>query len=52
MAVGFAVLFAAIVFGVSGFEIHALWLIADALLVAWMLGFIAPANERAVWYRW
>lgn len=52
MGVAFTVLFAAIVFGLSGFEIHLFWLIADAMLVAWMLGFIAPVNERATWYRW
>jgi hypothetical protein len=52
MALAFAVFLIAMVFGLGGFEVHALWIIADMLLVAWALGFIARANDRAAWYRW
>jgi hypothetical protein len=52
MGVAVAVLLAAIAFGVGGFEMPVLWVVADMLLVTWALGFIARANKRAHWYRW
>jgi hypothetical protein len=52
MGIAFAMLMSAIAFGVRGFEIPALWILADLLFVAWLLGFIARADQRAHWYRW
>ncbi|HWC36859.1 MAG TPA: hypothetical protein VG650_18780 [Mycobacteriales bacterium] len=52
MELAYAVLAAAVLFGLVGFEIHLFWIVADMLLVAWSLGFIARARQGARWYRW
>ncbi|MCK1819006.1 hydrophobic protein [Streptomyces sp. XM83C] len=49
-------LLAVILFGV-GFAVKALWWIALAVLVVWLLGFLfrstsAAGGGRARWYRW
>ncbi|WP_030244563.1 hypothetical protein [Streptomyces sp. NRRL S-350] len=48
-------LLAVILFG-AGFAIKALWWVAVAVLVIWLLGFIArgtsAAGSRGRWYRW
>jgi hypothetical protein len=55
MAIILLVLLLAIVpFGV-GFAIHALWWIALAVLVLWLIGFAVRTGEgtaRHRWYRW
>ncbi|MFJ5546348.1 MULTISPECIES: hypothetical protein [unclassified Streptomyces] len=45
-------LLALILFGV-GFAVKVLWWVAVAVLVLWLLGFIArPAGSNGRWYRW
>jgi hypothetical protein len=48
-------LLALILFG-AGFAIKALWWIAVAVLVVWLLGFLmrgtSAAGTRGRWYRW
>ncbi|MEU0992082.1 MULTISPECIES: hydrophobic protein [unclassified Streptomyces] len=48
-------LLAVLLFGV-GFAVKALWWIALAVLVVWLLGFAmrstTPAGGRSRWYRW
>lgn len=48
-------LLALVLFGV-GFAVKALWWIAIAVLVVWLLGFLmrstSGAGTRARWYRW
>jgi hypothetical protein len=48
-------LLALILFGV-GFAVKALWWIAIAVLVIWLLGFVArqtgSSESRGRWYRW
>ncbi|WP_042422795.1 hypothetical protein [Streptacidiphilus anmyonensis] len=49
-------LLAILLFGV-GFAVHVLWWIALAVLVLWLLGFVARgpragAGSRSRWYRW
>ena len=43
-------LLAALLFGV-GFAVHFLWIIAAAVLVLWLIGFVARGTDAA-WYRW
>jgi hypothetical protein len=52
MGLVLAVLLLAILFGAVGFAVHALWIIAVILLVAWVIGFVVRAGEGARWYRW
>ncbi|MFC9430158.1 MULTISPECIES: hydrophobic protein [unclassified Streptomyces] len=44
-----------ILFG-AGFAVKVLWWIALAVLVLWLLGFVArsagPSGGRSRWYRW
>ncbi|MFF8415193.1 hydrophobic protein [Streptomyces omiyaensis] len=41
-----------ILFG-AGFALKALWWIAIAVLVLWLIGFVArPKNGSGRWYRW
>ncbi|WP_435883421.1 hydrophobic protein [Streptomyces hydrogenans] len=41
-----------ILFG-AGFALKALWWVAIALLVLWLIGFVArPKNGSGRWYRW
>ncbi|MEV7867319.1 hydrophobic protein [Streptomyces sp. NPDC088124] len=48
-------LLALILFG-AGFAVKVLWWIALAVLVLWLLGFVArstgPSGGRSRWYRW
>lgn len=47
-------LLAVVLFGI-GFAVQALWWIALAVLVVWLLGFVFRAAEgsgRRHWYRW
>lgn len=44
-----AVLVLALIFGVAGFTIHLLWVIAVILLVIWAFGFLTKSRKR--WYR-
>ncbi|MFF5446432.1 hydrophobic protein [Streptomyces sp. NPDC012888] len=45
-------LLAVILFG-AGFAVKVLWWVALAVLVVWLLGFIArPAGSSGRWYRW
>jgi hypothetical protein len=47
-------LLAVVLFGI-GFAVKALWWIAVAVLVIWLLGFVFRAAEggsRRRWYRW
>jgi hypothetical protein len=52
MGLVLAVLLLAILLGAGGFAIHALWIIAAVVLVAWLIGFAARGGEGARWYRW
>jgi hypothetical protein len=45
------ILILALLFGGLGFAVHALWVIAVALLIVWLLGFLIRGAE-ASWYRW
>ncbi|WP_406211419.1 hydrophobic protein [Kitasatospora sp. NBC_01560] len=48
-------LLAVLLFG-AGFALKALWWIAIAVLVIWLLGFVArgtgASGNRGRWYRW
>lgn len=44
-------LLALILFG-AGFAVKALWFVAIAVLVLWLIGFVARGAEGARWYRW
>jgi hypothetical protein len=46
------VLLVALILGGLGFAIHALWWIAVALFVVWLIGFAVRSTEGARWYRW
>ncbi|RZQ64426.1 hydrophobic protein [Amycolatopsis suaedae] len=47
-----AVLLLAIALGAGGFAVEALWYVAAAVLIIWLLGFvIRPAGGKR-WYRW
>ncbi|WP_037606256.1 hypothetical protein [Streptacidiphilus rugosus] len=51
------VLLLAIVLGGIGFAVHILWWVALAVLVLWLLGFVARGGDRvgggrSRWYRW
>ncbi len=52
MGLVLAVLLLAIIFGAVGFAVHALWIIAAIVLVAWLVGFGVRSGENARWYRW
>ncbi|MER5449065.1 hydrophobic protein [Streptomyces sp. NPDC059690] len=55
IAVLLVLLLALILFG-AGFALKALWWIAVAVLVVWLLGFLVrgttAAGGRGRWYRW
>lgn len=40
-----------VLFG-TGFALEALWYIAIAVLVLWILGFFLRSGSNARWYRW
>ena len=47
------VLLVALLLGGLGFAIHALWIVAVVLFVAWLLGFaLRGGGSGARWYRW
>ena len=51
------VLLIALIFGGLGFAVHALWIIAVVVFLAWLVGFGLARGEsssggRARWYRW
>jgi hypothetical protein len=46
-----AVLLLAILLGVGGFAIHALWIVAVIAFLVWLIGFFVRGSERR-WYRW
>jgi hypothetical protein len=50
------VLLLALLFGGLGFAVHALWIVAVIVFVAWLVGFGLARGEgsggRARWYRW
>jgi hypothetical protein len=50
------VLLLALLFGGLGFAIHALWIVAVVVFLAWLIGFGVARGEgsggRARWYRW
>ncbi|AUY47789.1 hydrophobic protein [Streptomyces sp. CB01881] len=54
MVVLVLVLLLALILGGAGFAIHALWWIALAVLVLWVLGFVfsSGAGGGRRWYRW
>jgi hypothetical protein len=44
-------LLALILFG-AGFAVKVLWWVAIAVLVLWLIGFVARGADGARWYRW
>ena len=46
------VLLLALIFGGLGFAVHALWIIAVVLFIAWLVGFGLRSGSGARWYRW
>ena len=52
MAAVLLVLLLALLFAGFGFAVHALWVIAAVVAVAWLLGFVVRSGESARWYRW
>ncbi|ADP78639.1 hypothetical protein [Pseudofrankia inefficax] len=51
-----AILIVALLFGGLGFAVHALWIVALVVFVAWILGFVlrsgSSTGSRGRWYRW
>jgi hypothetical protein len=52
MALILIVLLLAILLGGLGFALHALWIIAAIVFVAWLIGFAVRVGEGRRWYRW
>jgi hypothetical protein len=56
MGIILLVLLLALVFGGLGFAIHALWIVAVVVFIAWIIGFGMARGEgaggKARWYRW
>ena len=52
MGIVLLVLLLALIFGGLGFALHALWIVAVVLLIAWLIGFAVRSGESARWYRW
>ncbi len=53
MGVILLVLLLALLFGGLGFAIHALWIVAVVVLIAWLLGFVVRGGGSGTrWYRW
>ena len=50
MAVVLVLLLVLLLFG-AGFAVKLLWYLAIALLIVWVVGFIARGSDRR-WYRW
>lgn len=53
MGIILLVLLVALLLGGLGFAIHALWIVAVVLFIAWALGFVLRgAGSGTRWYRW
>jgi len=55
MGVILLVLLLALVLGGLGFAVHALWIIAAIVFIAWLVGFAVAGGEgagRGRWYHW
>ena len=56
MGIILLVLLLALLFGGLGFAMHALWIVAVVVFIAWIIGFGMARGERAGgkarWYRW
>ncbi|MBO0802025.1 MAG: hydrophobic protein [Nocardiopsaceae bacterium] len=52
MSLILVVLLLAILLGGLGFALHALWVVAAIVLVAWLVGFAVRLGEGRRWYRW
>ena len=57
MAIILVVLLLALLLGGLGFAVHALWIVAAVVFIAWLLGFGLARGEAAGgrgsrWYRW
>ncbi len=57
MGIILLVLLLALLFGGLGFAVHALWIVAVVIFIAWLLGFglargEAAGGRGARWYRW
>jgi hypothetical protein len=56
MGVILLVLLLALLLGGLGFAVHALWIVAVIVFVAWLIGFGvaqgAGSGGKARWYRW
>lgn len=56
MGVILLVLLLALLFGGLGFALHALWIVAVIVFLAWVIGFAVARGEGAGsgarWYRW
>jgi len=47
-----AILILALLFGVGGFAVHLLWIVAGIVLLVWVIGFFARGSSGGRWYRW
>jgi hypothetical protein len=52
MGVILLVLLLALILGGLGFAVHALWIVAIVLFLAWLVGFGLRSGESSHWYRW
>jgi hypothetical protein len=56
MGIILLILVLALLFGVLGFALHVLWIVAVIVFVAWLIGFGvargAKSGGGARWYRW
>ncbi len=52
MGVLLLVLLLALILGGAGFAIHALWIAAIVVGIAWLVGFGLRSGEGSHWYRW
>lgn len=52
MGILLLVLLLALIFGGLGFALHALWIVAVIVFIAWLIGFAVRSGESARWYRW
>jgi len=52
MGLIFVILLLALLFGVGGFAIHLLWIVAAIVFVVWVVGFFARGSSGGRWYRW
>ncbi|MCW2497310.1 hypothetical protein [Jatrophihabitans sp.] len=52
MGIVLAALLIVVLFGLGGFALHALWIIAVVMFLAWVIGFAFRSGESARWYRW